>query len=152
MNQMKLLMFVMALILMITFNAFGQLPIPTEPPEIKYKAQICWGAIDEAKWQDIVITYTVKTGTVPTSHKYNSKTGLQTFISQASNSSTNIVEFSFNIASLPSNSPDNKFWYYYCRLIGYTEVDDNINPSPFSDPSWWVSIHEIGKPSKPVGR
>jgi len=150
---MKYLIVVFMVLALSCLSLFAQtIPPPTEAPEIKYKAQICWGAISEDKWEDIVITYTVKLGSLPAQHKFNGKIGLQTFVAQASNSYINIVEFSFSIASLPDNSPNSKFWYYYVRLFGYTEVDGDIANGLISDISDWVSIHEIGKPGKPVGK
>lgn len=118
------------------------------PVEIKYESEICWGDVQDSKWQPLVITYSIVTGTIST-HKYNSKTGLQTWEAISCDDATKKVVFSFNIASIPNNL---KFWYYYVRLRGCIETGGVKTYGEWSPVSDWVSIQEIGKPSKPVGK
>lgn len=134
------------ILLFITNFALAQ-EVPTEPPT-KYRAQICWGAIEESKWQDVVITYNLAIG-IPGVHKKNSKLGLQNWEAQCPNTIVQKVKFSFNIAEIPGMA---SFGYYYCRLQGYTEIDGVISAGTWSDVSDWVSIKEIGKPGKPANQ
>ena len=147
---MKYLIVVFMVLALSCLSLFAQTtPPPTEAPEIKYEAQICWGAITEDKWQDIEITYNVVVGQVTAKHKYNGKLGMQIWEAAACNDTTSKVVFNFDILSIPDNL---KFWYYYIRLRGYTEIGEDRSPGSFSDASEWLSIHDIGKPSKPVGK